>query len=202
MSGNASIIVATRNAGKFREISELLRHLPVRLLNLGDFPDIPDVVEDGSTLRENALIKGREVYRATGIPAISDDTGLEVDALGGRPGVLSARFAGEGATYAGNNAKLLALLSATPPAARTARFVCVAACVDADTEHVVSGVCEGRIASEPRGTGGFGYDPLFIPVGETATFAEIPPSKKNDISHRALAFRAMADYLAGRINRR
>ncbi len=209
----ALILVATRNSGKLREIRAILATLPIRIEGLNDvrisrgipdlkvipeilkIPDIPEIEETGETLEENALIKARTVFRLTGLPAISDDSGLEVDFLGGDPGVRSARFAGEGATYDDNNRKLLASLIAAAAGERRARFRCVAAYVAPGIEHLTEGRCDGVIGTQPQGGNGFGYDPLFIPDGHDITFAEIPPELKNSISHRSKAFRELGDYL-------
>jgi len=201
MPGNPLILVATRNTGKFNEIGEILSGIPARLVSLSDFPAIPDIIEDGATLRENAIIKAKTGFTLTGLPALADDSGLEVDALGGEPGVRSARFAGEAATFEQNNEKLLRMLSRTAAEDRTARFVCVASFFDGRREHMATGVCEGRIAARSRGRGGFGYDPLFIPLGERRTFGELPAAVKNDRSHRASAFRQMREFLSGYFNR-
>ena len=189
------IILATRNPNKVREIRSILDFLPVTFSSLLDLQDIPDIVEDGSTLDENAFIKARFLYQRVKIPALADDSGLEVFALDGRPGVYSARYAGEHATYEDNNKKLLAELVSFPAEKRKARFRCVAAFVGPSTEYAVEGICEGTIIHAPRGTGGFGYDPLFVPDGYPETFAELSPEVKNSISHRSAAFRAMGEYL-------
>jgi XTP/dITP diphosphohydrolase len=191
-----TIILATRNPGKLREIQAILRGLTIRIAGLDGFPAVPEIDETGETLEENALIKARTVHGLTGLPAISDDSGLEVDFLGGAPGVRSARFAGEDATYDDNNRKLLSMLSGVPEAARRARFRTVAAYVWEGGEHLTEGCCEGRIATSIKGMNGFGYDPIFIPDGFSTTFAEIPPEIKNTISHRSIAFAAMGRYLA------
>ncbi len=197
-----AIILATRNPGKLREIRALLSSLPFRIVGLDDhsgvpgWPVIPEIEETGETLEENALIKAKTVYRLTRVITISDDSGLEVDFLGGAPGVRSARFAGEGATYDDNNRKLLSLLApALEPGTRRARFRCVAACVGPGFEHVAEGGCSGRIAEKMSGRGGFGYDPVFIPEGYKVTFADLPPAEKNVISHRHEAFAGMEKYL-------
>jgi XTP/dITP diphosphohydrolase len=192
------IILATRNPGKLREIREILAGVPVAIEgpdNLPGVPPVPDIEETGMTLEENAFIKARTVYRITGIPAISDDSGLEVDLLGGAPGVISARYAGENVTYEDNNRKLLAELSGAREGARRARFRCVAAYAGPGGEHAVEGRCEGTIALDGKGSNGFGYDPLFVPDGYEQTFAELPASVKNAISHRSAAFRKMGEYL-------
>ncbi len=206
--GTSLIILATRNPGKLREIRALLSSIPVPIRGIdeiagavktaavGEVPEIPEIEETGETLEENALIKARTVFRLTGIVSLSDDSGLEVDFLGGAPGVRSARFAGEHATYDDNNRKLLSLLlPAREAVERRARFRCVAACVGPGFETVTQGTCRGRIATAPGGGGGFGYDPVFIPDGFDLTFAELSPMKKNMISHRHEAFSGMAEFL-------
>ncbi len=158
--------MATGNRGKFTEIKELLRDTVANLYSLEDFPDIPPVEEDGATFAENAVKKAQSAARATGKPVIADDSGLEVDALGGRPGVYSARFAGEGAGDAANNDKLLGELADLPDGQRTAAFRCVIAlCFPDGNCRTFSGELNGIILKEPRGTGGFGYDPLFPGAG-------------------------------------
>lgn len=189
------LVLATRNKGKLKEISALLKELPVELFSVLDFPEVSDVVEDGATLEENALKKARAIFAATCLPALADDSGLEVQALSMRPGVISARYAGEGATYEANNRKLLFEMQDVPPSRRAARFRCVAAFVSDDFEKTTEGVCAGRIIDSPRGAGGFGYDPLFVPDGYDKTFAELPVGIKNDMSHRAKAFAAMKEFL-------
>jgi XTP/dITP diphosphohydrolase len=194
------IILATRNPGKVREIRDILSGLPVDIGSPDLFPGIPsvpEIEETGATLEENALIKAGTVFRITGLPAIADDTGLEVDALGGAPGVISARYAGENVSYDDNNRKLLDALSGVGEGRRTARFRCVAAYAGPGNEHVVEGRCEGSIGTVARGTRGFGYDPLFIPDGYDRSFAELPTGVKNLISHRSAAFRKMGEYLRG-----
>ena len=189
------LVLATRNPGKVREIRDLMADLKVSLWTLNDFP-IPEIPEDAPTLEENALKKARTVAKAIGLPALADDSGLEVDALLGAPGVRSARFAGEGAGDADNCRKLLSLMEGVPPSGRTARFWCVLALVlpEGRTE-VVEGICEGRIGEAFQGEKGFGYDPLFIPEGETRTFAELGEEVKNRISHRAVALRKIKPLL-------
>ncbi len=190
-----TLLLATRNPGKVAELAAILGDIPVTIKSLLDFPQLPDVVEDGATLEENALRKARETFIATGLPSISDDTGLEVFSLDLRPGVISARYAGENATYADNCRKLLKELDGYSPDRRLARFRCVSVFIAPGTERVAVGACHGRILTEPRGTGGFGYDPVFVPDGYSATFAELSPDIKNEISHRAKAFRRMAMHL-------
>jgi XTP/dITP diphosphohydrolase len=190
------ILLATRNPDKVRELAALLGELGIRIRTLADFPAAPEVEEDGSTCEANALKKAREIAAATGIPSVADDTGLEVDALGGRPGVFAARYAGEGATYEDNCRKLLKELDGVPPARRTARFLTVAAlAMPGGHSRVATGTLVGVIAEECAGSQGFGYDPLFFVSELGRTLAELTLEEKNRISHRAKAFRAMADIL-------
>jgi len=182
------IVIATRNPHKLTEIKNILKKLPLQVLSLSDFPEIGEIEETGSTFEENALIKARTVHQATGLWTLADDSGLEVDILGGAPGIFSARFSGREKDYAANNRKLLQFLENVPPENRTAQFRCVVAIVGADFERLVEGVIRGKIGETPRGEGGFGYDPLFIPEGYDRTFAEMSSDLKNRISHRAIAF--------------
>jgi XTP/dITP diphosphohydrolase len=186
-----TVILATHNPGKVAEIRAILSDLPLEIRSLLDLPAAPEVVEDGATLEENALKKAREIFDRYRLPTISDDSGLEVYALGMKPGVFSARYAGVGVTYADNNRKLLRELEALPPAERKARFRCVAAFAAEGWSETVEGVCEGVITETLRGKGGFGYDPLFLPDGYAETFGELPEETKNLISHRARAFGAL-----------
>ncbi len=184
------LLIATMNAGKLREYERLLADVPgLQLETMASLPEPVEVVEDCDTFVGNARKKATEVAAAAGVACLSDDSGLEVDALGGRPGVHSARYSGEGATDASNNAKLLEELGDVADEARTARFQCAIAVVDADGRElaVAEGACEGRIGRELRGTHGFGYDPLFVPDGYAETMAELGPDTKNAISHRAKA---------------
>lgn len=184
------IVLATGNNGKIREFSGLLEGVFGRIISLNDLESPPDVVEDGATFRENALKKARAIAAYSGKPALADDSGLAVDALGGRPGVFSARYAGEGATDRDNITKLLAELGSSEN--RKARFVCVLALVTPDgKEMTAEGTCEGVIITEPRGEGGFGYDPVFFLPEMGKTMAEIPPELKNRLSHRACAAQAL-----------
>jgi len=201
------LVVATRNANKVREIAPLLGDLAGQLLSLADFPALPEVVEDGATFGANAVKKARAIAALTGLPALADDSGLEVDALGGQPGVRSARYAGAGHDDRANNARLLAELKDVPPAARTARFRCAMALADtADPEgwtlYVREGLCEGVILDAPRGHNGFGYDPLFFypPLGRT--FAELSVAEKNHLSHRARAIAAILPLVRAHLSRR
>ncbi len=190
------VLLATRNPGKVREVREILSGLPVALLSLAELESAPEVVEDGVTFRENALKKARELSRWIDGMVLADDSGLEVDALGGRPGVRSARFAGDGATDEENNRKLLSELEGVPPERRTARFRCVLALGHPDgREWVVEGACEGRIAQSPRGDHGFGYDPVFVVPDLAKTFAELGLETKNRISHRAMALTRLREIL-------
>ena len=180
------LVIATRNRHKLEEIQAIFNLPWLELLSAFDFPEVPDVEETGSTFDENAALKARALAEATGCWAMADDSGLEVDALNGAPGVYSARFAGEPVNYQANNEKLLRLLEHETN--RRARFRCALALVDPGGNlHALEGRCEGSIARSLRGEGGFGYDPLFIPEGETRTFAELTPEEKNRISHRAHA---------------
>ena len=182
------IVLATRNRDKIREIKKILNDTNARFLSLEDFPGCPEVVEDGETLEANAKKKALVVSQYTKKLSLAEDTGLEADALGGAPGVRSARFAGDNATYENNNRKLLKLMEKLPLEERRAKFRCVAALARPDGEVVsCEGVCEGRIAFEMKGKSGFGYDPLFIVPEHGKTFAELGEDIKNRISHRAQA---------------
>lgn len=187
------ILIATRNRHKLEEMRLALEGMGIELRSAFDFADLPDVVEDADTLEGNALKKARETFVLTGITSVADDTGLEVDALGGRPGVWSARYAGEGATYAMNVDKLLAELSDVPIDRRTARFRTVIAVAGPAGEWTVDGVCEGMILTERVGDAGFGYDPVFRPEGYDRSFAEMTMEEKNLISHRGKALKAFRD---------
>jgi XTP/dITP diphosphohydrolase len=190
------ILLATRNPDKVRELAALLGDLGIRIRTLADFPTAPEVEEDGTTCEANALKKAREMASTTGIPSVADDTGLEVDALGGRPGVFAARYAGARATYEDNCKKLLRELDGVPPARRTARFITVAALAMREgPSRVATGTLVGIIAEEFMGTQGFGYDPVFFVPELGRTLAELTAEEKNRISHRAKAFRFMADIL-------
>ncbi len=183
------LVLATRNQGKVREIGEIL-HAKNRidLLSLSNYPDAPEVVEDGKTYEENAIKKATVLAEYTGHLTIADDSGLEVDALDGAPGVHSARYAGENASDQDRIVKLLEALRNVPDNQRGGRFICaVAIAKSVDQVRVVRGACEGRISHMPRGAGGFGYDPVFLPTGYDKTFAELGDEIKNQISHRAKA---------------
>jgi XTP/dITP diphosphohydrolase len=195
-----TLVVATRNPGKLKEIQALLSDLPVRCVSVTDCPGVEDVVEDGETLEANALKKARAVSQATGLPTLADDSGLEVFALDGRPGVYSARYAGENVTYADNNKKLLRELTGVLPEKRKASFRCIICFIDGDSVHSTEGSCPGSILLEMRGSGGFGYDPLFMPDGFDKTFAELSIEEKNVISHRAKALKQMKEFLTRYFN--
>jgi XTP/dITP diphosphohydrolase len=190
-----SIVVATRNPHKVEEIRAMLAELPVTVRDLRDFPDCPDVVEDGDTLEANALKKARAAHRCTGLPVIADDTGLEVYYLLGAPGVYSARYAGENATYEDNNRKLLREMTQVPARKRQARFRCVIALVAGDGEQLFEGKVEGVILHAPRGGNGFGYDPVFRPDGFDRSYAELDAGEKNAISHRGRAVQELLSFL-------
>ena len=195
MPGATQLVLATANAGKAEEIAAVLGER----FDLLPRPDgLAEVVEDGETLEANARLKAAAVCDASGCAAVADDTGLEVAALDGRPGVRSARYAGEDAVAADNVAKLLDELATTPEGERRARFRTVVVVRYPDGAEVVAeGSVEGAIATEPRGTGGFGYDPVFVPDGSGGrTFAEMAPEEKNAVSHRGRALRALAERLA------
>ena len=191
-------VLATANPDKAQEIRAILDGLDVTLIPRPD--DVPEVIEDGETLEDNALLKARALCEATGMAAIADDTGLFVDALNGAPGVYSARYAGEEATYADNCAKMLRELTGVDAAKRTARFRTVAAVAYPDGSwFVVDGEVEGHIAETPRGENGFGYDPIFVPEGTKGrSMAQLAPEEKHALSHRGNAFRALADAFSER----
>lgn len=190
-----TIVIATRNPHKTEEIRAMLAGLPVTVRDLREFPDCPDVVEDGETLEENALKKARVAFRCTGLPVIADDTGLEVYYLLGAPGVYSARYAGESASYADNNAKLLREMTQVPARKRQARFRCVIALVARDGEQLFEGKVEGSILLSARGGNGFGYDPVFRPDGFDQSYAELTTEEKNAISHRGRAVQELLSHL-------
>jgi XTP/dITP diphosphohydrolase len=192
------LVLATHNSDKAREISALLSDLGVEVLTLDAFPQIGPIAEDAGTLEGNALLKATAVGRAACLPALGDDTGLEVHSLYGEPGVYSSRYSGEHATYAENVAKLIANMKRFPPRRRAARFRCSLAFVAPGIgPRTVEGICRGNILEEPRGIGGFGYDPVFLPKGFDKTFAEMDVSLKNTLSHRGLAMQEMLPILRG-----
>jgi XTP/dITP diphosphohydrolase len=193
------IVLATRNAGKVRELRDILADagLSVELVGMEEFPQIGDIAETGLTFAENALLKAHAVARASGLPAIADDSGLCVDALNGMPGVFSARWCGRHGDDRANLELLLAQIADVPEGRRGAHFACAAAlALPSGEEHVVEGAVYGTICREPRGTGGFGYDPIFVPDGHDRTTAEMTPEEKNAISHRGRAFRALVPVIS------
>ena len=195
MKGSLCLVIATGNPDKLREINAVLAGSHLNLLSMGDFPDFPEIEEDGSTLEENAIKKARGINIYTGYPALADDTGLEVAALNGKPGVFSARYAGESATYDDNVKKLLSELKNIPDSDRNARFRTVMVLADGDKIFSVEGNLEGKILFEARGNGGFGYDPVFYVPEYDQTFAEMSLELKNRISHRGKALSKMKDTL-------
>lgn len=197
------VVLATRNRGKLREFERLLDGLDIGLHPLSDFTHAGEVEENGETFEENAVKKAKEVSGATGLVAIADDSGLVVDALDGRPGVMSARYAGKDATDSDNNQKLLEELKGVSREKRSAAFVCIIAAADPSGRVVTAaGRCDGLIAFEPRGEGGFGYDPLFYLPDQGCTMAELPPDLKNSISHRGRAVKKLREILPGFLKQR
>ena len=193
------IVLATHNRGKMKEMSSMLAHLPVKLLTLDDFPQIGEIPETGETLKENAFIKAETVHQKTGLPALADDTGLEVDALDGAPGVHSSRYDGETATFEDNCRKMMQEMDGIPAEERTARFHTVIAFVSDSGNEWTEGMVEGRILEKKQGDGGFGYDPLFYYPPLKKTFAELNSEQKNNISHRGKALRNFCQILEKRI---
>jgi XTP/dITP diphosphohydrolase len=187
------IVLATRNRGKLVELERILEGLPVELVPM-DVLGLRSPPETGETFADNALLKARAASSATGLPALADDSGLEVDALDGAPGVSSAVYAGRHGDDQANLDKLLQQVVPLPDEKRSARFVCVAALVAPDgREWTRSGIMEGRVTDVPRGDGGFGYDPVFVAHGETRTNAELAAAEKDEMSHRGRAFRAIRE---------
>jgi XTP/dITP diphosphohydrolase len=192
------LVLATHNPNKVRELRRILVDAGVRadLVGTDEYPELPDVVETGTTFAENALLKAHAVAASTGLPAIADDSGLCVDVMGGMPGVFSARWAGRHGDDAANLDLVLAQLADVPGDRRGAHFACAAAlALPQGSEHVVEGRLVGSLTREPRGTNGFGYDPIFVPEGASRTTAEMSPEDKDAISHRGRAFRALAEQL-------
>ena len=200
MTGTAAkLVLATRNPAKLAELSRILAdgHVPVDLVTLDGFPDLPEVAETGRTFAENALLKARAVAAFTGLPAVADDSGICIDALNGMPGVLSARWSGAHGDDEANLRLVLAQLADVPPGQRGAHFACAAALVlPAGSEHVTEGVLDGSVIDAPRGTNGFGYDPIFVPESSGLTTAEMAAADKDKISHRGRALRALAPVIA------
>jgi len=191
------LLIATRNRGKMREFRALLERLPIELVDLNSFPQIGTVEETGSSFIENASLKATGYALQAGVITLADDSGLEVEALGGAPGVLSARYAGLAASDSKRIEKLLSELSAINVPNRTARFISVVAIADSSGKilNVSSGECTGTVTAIPRGENGFGYDPVFLPDGFDLTFGELSAEVKNQISHRARAFKGAANFL-------
>ncbi len=191
---SARLLLATRNAGKLAELQRLLETAVsgVEVIGLRDVPEYPEAPETGATFEENALLKAREAVKYTGLPAVADDSGLTVDALNGMPGVLSARWSGRHGDDPANTALLLGQIADVPDERRGAAFVCAAALVTPDgEEHVLRAEWRGAVVREPRGTNGFGYDPVFRPAGLEVTAAELEPAEKDARSHRGQAFTAL-----------
>ena len=197
MNGFSELLIATRNEGKLIEVREMLSELPLQFLSLRDFPDTVTVDETATSFAENASLKARGYALQTGAFTLADDSGLEVDALGGEPGVRSARYAGEAASDFDRVQRLLSNLAGFDRTARTARFVAAIAIADPKGTilNLSIGTCEGTITKTPRGENGFGYDPIFIPRGYEQTFAELGSDVKNRISHRANALEQAGEYL-------
>jgi len=190
------IVLATHNQYKVKEIMAIFTDVPIQFVTLDEFPGAPEVVEDGKTLEDNARKKAYAIARFTKEIALADDSGLEVDILDGQPGVISARFAGAGCSFADNNNKLLKLMKGVPTEHRKARFRCVMAlAVPAGATQTVEGVLSGYITDRPRGEEGFGYDPVFLVPDQGKTLAELGPNLKNSLSHRYNALQAMRPIL-------
>ncbi len=191
------LLVATNNSGKIVELNELLAELPIELKSLRDFENVLDVEETGTTFTENAVLKARSYALQKNMWSVADDSGLEVDALDGAPGIFSARYAGEGASDRAKIDKLLEDIENTQDKSRLARFVCVMAISDekGEIKFVAEGICEGEIAEKSSGSSGFGYDPVFVPSGFEKTFGELPGEIKREISHRAHASAKIIRYL-------
>ena len=198
ITNKMKLVIATKNKGKKREIEALLEGLPIEIYALTDFPEVADVVEDADTLEGNARKKALASFDHFNMPALADDTGLEVEALDGRPGVYSARYAGEDGNAVANRALLCKEM--TDKENRAAKFRTVMAFMDGETVHYFEGVCDGRILDHEVGDGGFGYDPLFIPDGYEITFAEMPANQKNQISHRGRALQKFVEFLTAQLN--
>ena len=195
------VVIATHNKDKLKELKKGFSNLSLKLLDLYSFPQIGEIIEDGKTLKDNALIKAKTVYQLTGIPALADDTGLEVDALGGKPGVFTARFAGENCSYMDNVNKMLKVMKNIKESERGAIFKTVMSFYDGKKELFSEGVVRGIIAQEKKGLAGFGYDSIFYAVEEGKTFAEMTIEKKNIISHRGRAINNLMPILASYIKK-
>jgi XTP/dITP diphosphohydrolase len=195
------LVLATRNRHKAIELRTFLNGLPFEILSLDDISERIELKEEGATFRENALQKARIVHGHTRLLSLADDSGLEVFFLNGRPGVFSARYAGEGATDEQNNRKLLGEMRGVAPRRRRAQFRSILALVGEGIEELTEGICSGVLAESPRGTNGFGYDPIFIPDGFTRTYAELAADEKNRISHRSRSFEKMREVIKARLLR-
>ncbi len=193
------LLIATGNKGKLQEISLSLKGIVKEVKTLDDFPLCKVAEETGNTFTENAVFKAEFVFEQTGIMTLADDSGLEVNALKGQPGIFSARYAGEQAGDDENNKKLLAMLHNVPTEKRSARFTCVLALASAERTQTFRGTVKGFIAHSPQGSGGFGYDPMFIPAGHDKTFGELGEQVKNSMSHRTSALNKLKNYLDARI---
>jgi XTP/dITP diphosphohydrolase len=193
------LLIATKNTGKIKEMEKLFSELPITLRSLKDFADVPEPEETGSTFAENAILKAKYYALQTKLSALADDSGLEVAALDGAPGVFSARYAGENADDSEKIEKLLNRLEATPANKRSARFICAMALADekGEIKYLTEGICNGTIAFKSRGKNGFGYDPIFLPDGFSRTFGELSNEIKQEISHRARASEKIIEYLRG-----
>ena len=193
------IVIATHNNDKVLEIKEAFLNFKLELVTLKDFPEIGEIIEDGNSLQENALIKARTVFKHTHLPSWGDDTGLEVDALNGEPGIYSARYAGESCSYSDNVNKLIKNMQSIPEKQRTAQFKTAIAYVSENMELVSEGVVEGLIAITPKGVGGFGYDPVFYVPEKGKTYSEMNMKEKNQVSHRGKAINNMIILLQARL---
>lgn len=192
------IVLATRNKHKIEEIKTILSDLRLEILTLNDFPEIPTLKEEGLTMADNSLQKAQTVFHHTHVATLADDSGLEVFFLNGRPGVISARYAGAEATDEKNNQKLLGEMRGVPPRRRKVQFRAVLTLLGENYRDTTEGICEGNLAESPRGSNGFGYDPIFIPNGFKRTYAELTAEEKNAISHRAKALASMKEILRRR----
>ena len=189
------IVLATHNRDKCAEMKEILRNMLIDIITLNEFSEIREIIEDGNTFEENALIKARTIHKLTNLPAMADDTGLEVDALSGKPGIYSARYAGENCSYSDNVNKLLQEMKNIPPGKRSARFRTSIAYVDDNMELTTEGIVEGLITNVTKGIDGFGYDPVFYIPDMKKTYAEMSINEKNQISHRGKAVNNMQKLL-------
>jgi len=193
------MILATHNKNKYLEIANIMSSYPIQVISLENYSEIKEIIEDGSSLKENALIKAKAVNNLTKLSVMADDTGLEVDFLNGRPGIFSARFAGEQCSYSDNVKKLLHVMKNVPLEKRTARFRTVVACIVENMELISEGVVEGIIMEKPKGFGGFGYDPVFYVPEKRKTYSEMKLEQKNMISHRKMAVDNMLKLLQSRL---